>query len=308
MKISEEQLRSIIREKIKKVGNKYVVYPKKGGNRLGTHNTKKAAKKQLAAIEISKSKNESIDEAYVKRYVADSQGGVIRQELVDAPYRFNIDQIQERYEMYYNECYFDEVNSLRTMEGIGKLSYNDRKGLLDYIRELDGNQLYNVQASAYETARSLLERDVNELLQANPATASDYPGQGTKLVDATRRSQLFYTDNDIDSERYKNTKPDDIPWVDVYRVAMLDANPSKGVAPGAIQYHPEVEGQSDTGGIAIDAYVDMMAAQAREKTDPKQGSSVINTDIGSLKRPKSFVPDPDFVSTPIENDDTITNY
>ena len=43
-------------ESIKKVSGDYVVYPKSGGKRLGTHNTKKAALKQLAAIEISKQK------------------------------------------------------------------------------------------------------------------------------------------------------------------------------------------------------------------------------------------------------------
>jgi hypothetical protein len=41
-------------ETIKKVDDKYVVYPKKGGKRLGTHDTLKSAKKQLAAIEINK--------------------------------------------------------------------------------------------------------------------------------------------------------------------------------------------------------------------------------------------------------------
>ncbi len=45
-----------IDEKIKKVGNEYAVYPKKGGKRLGTHPTKEKAQKQLAAIEISKKK------------------------------------------------------------------------------------------------------------------------------------------------------------------------------------------------------------------------------------------------------------
>lgn len=53
-----------IKETIKKVGGKYVVYPKKGGHRLGTHGSKSAAQKQLAAIEISKHKHESIDEIY----------------------------------------------------------------------------------------------------------------------------------------------------------------------------------------------------------------------------------------------------
>ena len=45
-----------IDEKIKKVRGKYAVYPKKGGKRLGTHKTKKAAQKQLVAIKISKAK------------------------------------------------------------------------------------------------------------------------------------------------------------------------------------------------------------------------------------------------------------
>ena len=51
-----ELLNKELEETIKKISNKYVVYPKKGGKRLGTHKTKKAAKKQLAAIEISKAK------------------------------------------------------------------------------------------------------------------------------------------------------------------------------------------------------------------------------------------------------------
>lgn len=55
-------------ERIKKEGDEFVVYPKKGGKRLGTHSTKKKALKQLAAIEISKAKyNEALinsDDSY----------------------------------------------------------------------------------------------------------------------------------------------------------------------------------------------------------------------------------------------------
>ncbi len=54
--IIEEITKKLVDETIKKVDNKYVVYPKKGGDRLGTHKTEKAAKKQLAAIEIKKAK------------------------------------------------------------------------------------------------------------------------------------------------------------------------------------------------------------------------------------------------------------
>ena len=41
-------------ETIRKIGDEYVVYPKSGGRRLGTHSSRSAAKKQLAAIEINK--------------------------------------------------------------------------------------------------------------------------------------------------------------------------------------------------------------------------------------------------------------
>jgi len=58
-RLIESALRRIIRETIKKTGDDWVVYPKKGGKRLGTHKTKKAALKQLAAIEINK--NEDIE-------------------------------------------------------------------------------------------------------------------------------------------------------------------------------------------------------------------------------------------------------
>jgi hypothetical protein len=48
-------IRSILQEKIVRLPNgKWAVYPKKGGKRLGTHDTEVSAKRQLTAIEISK--------------------------------------------------------------------------------------------------------------------------------------------------------------------------------------------------------------------------------------------------------------
>jgi hypothetical protein len=40
-------------------GGKWAVYPKKGGKRLGTHDTKAGALRQLAAIEISKKRRKA---------------------------------------------------------------------------------------------------------------------------------------------------------------------------------------------------------------------------------------------------------
>lgn len=48
-------IRLVLQETIRRLPNgKWAVYPKKGGKRLGTHDSEASAKRQLAAIEISK--------------------------------------------------------------------------------------------------------------------------------------------------------------------------------------------------------------------------------------------------------------
>lgn len=58
-----------LKETIKKVDGKYVVYPKKGGKRLGTHASKKKAMSQLKAIELSKREIKE-EENNIKKIIA----------------------------------------------------------------------------------------------------------------------------------------------------------------------------------------------------------------------------------------------
>jgi len=62
------KLIDLLSETIKKVDDKWVVYPKKGGKRLGTHATKEKALKQLAAIEINKENVNEVGDASADAY------------------------------------------------------------------------------------------------------------------------------------------------------------------------------------------------------------------------------------------------
>ena len=62
------KLVDLLSEVIKKVDGKWVVYPKKGGKRLGTHATKEKALKQLAAIEINKENVNEVGDASAAAY------------------------------------------------------------------------------------------------------------------------------------------------------------------------------------------------------------------------------------------------
>jgi len=61
---------------IKKIGSKWAVYPKKGGKRLGTHDSKEKALKQLKAIEISKRMRSEV-EKIVKEILLEADTGAV---------------------------------------------------------------------------------------------------------------------------------------------------------------------------------------------------------------------------------------
>jgi hypothetical protein len=55
-----ELINEVLSETIRKVDGEYVVYPKKGGKRLGTHPSKEKALAQLRAIEANRTKKEGL--------------------------------------------------------------------------------------------------------------------------------------------------------------------------------------------------------------------------------------------------------
>jgi hypothetical protein len=60
-----EIIREVLAEEIRKINGKYVVYPKGGGKRLGTHGTRAEAEKQLTAIHLNKEVMEPADPSKV---------------------------------------------------------------------------------------------------------------------------------------------------------------------------------------------------------------------------------------------------
>jgi hypothetical protein len=60
-----EIIREVLTEEIRKINGKYVVYPKVGGKRLGTHDTRVEAEKQLTAIHLNKEVMEPADPSKV---------------------------------------------------------------------------------------------------------------------------------------------------------------------------------------------------------------------------------------------------
>jgi len=106
----ESLVHEILKETIRKVGDKYAVYPEKGGKRLGTHDTRKEAKKQLTAIHISQ-KNENLDPSY-------------KHDGKAAPYGSGYRPVKESKDINYSKPNFEfeweEANRYPEFQKIGK--------------------------------------------------------------------------------------------------------------------------------------------------------------------------------------------
>ena len=90
---------SRLSETIKKVDGKYVVYPSKGGNRLGTHDTKEKALAQLKAIEVSKANSESVNElSDSAKYYRDNPEARKKKAETDKKINKRPEQVQKRVE------------------------------------------------------------------------------------------------------------------------------------------------------------------------------------------------------------------
>lgn len=83
--VQAKLIKHIMAEIIRKVNNKYAVYPKKGGKRLGTHSTRAAAEKQLAAIHINK---EAVEETFPFQ-IKDKQFDEEDNSLISVDYTFD---------------------------------------------------------------------------------------------------------------------------------------------------------------------------------------------------------------------------
>jgi hypothetical protein len=82
-------------ETIKKVDDKYVVYPKSGGDRLGTHNTYKDALKQLQAIEASKARNEDWSAKYKRSIDCNNPKGFSQKAHCQGKKKNELQQLEE---------------------------------------------------------------------------------------------------------------------------------------------------------------------------------------------------------------------
>ena len=240
MKISRKQLVHIINKEIKRTVKEHTSY----------------------------CKNKTINEAYVKRYkyIDPSDRSSVKYEEVKAPNNLDINMLRNAYDRFYNESE-QEVISRRDPLSLKKTITNfaKRRQILNYYNSLDSDSLYELQSEIYKSARNKLLHFVNSVLEANPETRSDFPGN-KQLVDATKRSKLILTPNDS-PEAETITNFEAMPFRSVLRVANDPQDDIVGMPKGAIEYDKYGAGKEER-------LSNTKSTDYNYKTDPRQGADM----------------------------------
>ena len=114
----ETLIREVLRETIRKVDGKYAVYPEKGGKRLGTHSTRKAAEKQLTAIHLNKE-------------VVDTDNVITVLSVIDGKRNLDNDQIQMIFSGDVHGTFYIYTNEEGEYENEKEIT---RQEALEYIK------------------------------------------------------------------------------------------------------------------------------------------------------------------------------
>ena len=141
-------------EVIKKVGNKYVLYPKKGGKRLGTHNTKKAARNQEKAVKASK----------YEHIVVEKTG-------CDCMYVSVYERVDENQEKIDKKIYYGEIPFLFLYI---ILPFSKLWSLLTKKRELINlGSIYTLKNQCLKISYELAKKELNHKPRSIHSTISD---------------------------------------------------------------------------------------------------------------------------------------
>jgi hypothetical protein len=209
-----------------------------------------------------------IKEAYVKRYkyIDPNDRSSVKYEEVKAPSNLNIDMLKNVFERYYSESE-EEIIKRKDPLALTKTITNfaKRRQILNYYNSLDSNDLYELQNQIYKSTRNKILNFVNSVLEANPKTRSDFPGN-SQLVDATKRSKLMLTPNDLpEAEDIVNF--DAMPFKSILRVVNDPQDDITGMPKGAIEY--------DKYGVRKEERLaNTKATNYNYKTDPRQGADM----------------------------------
>ena len=114
-----ELVREVVKETIRKVDGKYVVYPKKGGKRLGTHSSKAAAEKQLTAIHLNKE-------------ITDTDTKLTVLSVIDGKRNLDNDQIRQLFDDSVGGTFYIYTNEEGEYENTKPVSRQDAYKYIDY--------------------------------------------------------------------------------------------------------------------------------------------------------------------------------